>query len=77
LAYAICIIWFLVCTGLTLWMLYSCDEMMVHYWVLYYIFALFIEFMFVQLIKAGIKYQLLKPYEKKQGSSMVEYMRQT
>jgi hypothetical protein len=75
--YIACLVWFAICTGLSVWILTSCDEMMVHYWVLYYIFALFVEFLLIQLIKAAIKYQLLKPYENKEGSGMHEHMRQT
>jgi hypothetical protein len=73
----IAIFWCLFCHLFTLYFLYNFTETPVHEWVIFYVFALAIEFLVVQLIKAAVKYGQLSGYAEKKGSSFVEYLRQT
>ena len=77
IAYTVAFIWLLACTGTSIYILGLMSELDVHAWVIHYTFALGVEMLIVQLIKALIKYRILKPYEQKTGGSTIEFLRQT
>jgi hypothetical protein len=75
--YVISILWMLVCTGATILFLREMTEADVHWWVIYWVYTFAWEMLVIQLIKAAVKYKMLKPYERKRGGDFVEFLRMT
>jgi hypothetical protein len=53
------------------WTNYQLEENDVHWWVIMFVFALCLEFMVVQSVKAIVKYYLVITY----NNSLVKYLR--
>jgi hypothetical protein len=75
--FALLISYFVICTGLIIYLLIGFAELRVHYWVWCFVYCLVLEFLVVQFLKAVFKYVMIRRYEDVKGNDLVEYLKAT